>query len=624
MGALVSAPAEDLEHDPETDFAPRGEERVMVLADHPVHGCKMTCQVLRKRVDQDGNTSYMVRWGRYWLKEDAESDCEVTMLEDVTREKATVIFFQHFMTFAQVVGSPSIAYQVGEEVDLRDAAGVWHKARILGAEATYYNVKMDKSKSATEWVHKFSARLRKLVQYEHVDMSADDYVFRMWATFSELDWVRVRHPTANQYLVARVVEVNDKSMTVLFDAPGQLIQQEVIQRAVVEEEANKYLDYIERVNVEDEDEEEEAKDTGDGGPEEKRERAKVEPPRIEDFLNPEKRRRFHRSTVYTTSMRAAGMIVRRMDTDNGHSLFRALSEQIFGSSMNHAYLRTLCIDHISMHSDYFRRFVDINLEMYVARKRKATQGDFLALGDHLDIQAVCEIFDTRVEIYSELSTQPLRPIRFYQQFSRLPIIRLSYRGHDVYDSVQLLGDRLPVTVVHNLERLPLGRMQGVTSFILKARQELCNQVDLMNSTMKAHSRHCVEVAVYSGAVYFPKEQARSVLIKIFQAVNLPEAVKQLREEEAPENDTLDYLREQMRETRVFQSKSNKRIVIVYPDAAIYDDDEPRFCTMRIEGERPYVERAVALVREHAKANHLTLQAVRSVIKFDRREEPLEM
>mmetsp|Transcript_13439 Transcript_13439/g.21513 ORF Transcript_13439/g.21513 Transcript_13439/m.21513 type:complete len:292 (-) Transcript_13439:31-906(-) len=76
----------------------------------------------------------------------------------------------------------------------------------------------------------------------------------------------------------------------------------------------------------------------------------------------------------------------------------------------------------------------------MAWKRKgAIKDDFYSPGDHLDIQAVAEIYDCSIVIYSELADRLLDGITFYpttlQRFKRLPQIKLSYAGNMRYDSL---------------------------------------------------------------------------------------------------------------------------------------------------------------------------------------------
>mmetsp|Transcript_28805 Transcript_28805/g.70250 ORF Transcript_28805/g.70250 Transcript_28805/m.70250 type:complete len:390 (+) Transcript_28805:784-1953(+) len=147
-----------------------------------------------------------------------------------------------------------------------------------------------------------------------------------------------------------------------------------------------------------------------------------------------------RVELYMKALDSIGLEVTRMDDEGGHSLYRALSHQIFGTATNFKAIRIKCNAHIQRNKDYFQHFVDVEFEKYLAAKKKGTYvEDFYAPGDHLDLQAVCEIYDCSIAIFSTLSDRPLDEIVFYPTsekiFGRIPQILLSYTGNDHYDSV---------------------------------------------------------------------------------------------------------------------------------------------------------------------------------------------
>jgi hypothetical protein len=78
-------------------------------------------------------------------------------------------------------------------------------------------------------------------------------------------------------------------------------------------------------------------------------------------------------------------------TDSG-SLFTALSHQLFGTPDNGEFVRQQCVQHMQKHGDYYRQFVDIDFEYYLSRKKTR-----LGWGDHLDLQAVAEMYDLQVK-----------------------------------------------------------------------------------------------------------------------------------------------------------------------------------------------------------------------------------
>lgn len=90
--------------------------------------------------------------------------------------------------------------------------------------------------------------------------------------------------------------------------------------------------------------------------------------------------------------------------EDGNSLYRAVSLQLFGTPDNYLFIKQQCIQHISSHASYYCGFLDINFEYYLSIKFRSldpTQ-EVVAYGDHLDLQAICEMYDVAVHIYSQI------------------------------------------------------------------------------------------------------------------------------------------------------------------------------------------------------------------------------
>jgi len=146
-----------------------------------------------------------------------------------------------------------------------------------------------------------------------------------------------------------------------------------------------------------------------------------------------------------------------MSKGGGVSLYSALSHQLFGSTDNWQFVRKIAHEYIIQHKDYFEQFVDIDFEYYLRVKSMAMRdSDYAALADHLDLQAICEIFDATCEIYSRYGAEVLfKKIQPHNSFytrinsdkvkdGRLPIIRLNYAGSDEYDSIVYVPEPLPL------------------------------------------------------------------------------------------------------------------------------------------------------------------------------------
>ncbi|EJW79009.1 hypothetical protein WUBG_10081, partial [Wuchereria bancrofti] len=127
-----------------------------------------------------------------------------------------------------------------------------------------------------------------------------------------------------------------------------------------------------------------------------------------------------------------GLVIKPVRGD-GACLFRAVADQIYGDEEMHDDVRRLCMDYMEKNSDHFSQFVTEDFHDYVTRKRRRD-----AHGNHVELQAISEIFSRPIEIY-EYCTEP-RNI----SSSRLdsspsaepnPPIRLSYHGAIHYNSV---------------------------------------------------------------------------------------------------------------------------------------------------------------------------------------------
>lgn len=446
-----------LERDPRAAVE-SATKRYIVWAIHPSSNERLRGEVLRTNVpipDKDGDDTLErgreVRWGRYWLKESGSTDilpeASIEKAEDFRESPATL--FAHYLSFVQMVGSPCFDYEKDESVFLRDKVDRWHNARIIGKTKHYYLFEYEDSPETTsEWIHRFSTRIRKKTSSGPKKKKKKKE--KPWETVFELDWIRVRHPTLNMYLPAKVIMRDEEEETLLVQYEDAHLpqRQEVITRKHLEEPPP-------------------------SDPAQNVEEMKVLP-KIENYDNYDKRWRYNRIFIYSGALKVMGLRIHPISGANGHSLFRALSHQLFGSVENFTFVRAKCWEHIVSHKEYFANFVDVNFEYYIAHKKKGldVEGEYFAMGDHLDIQAVCERFDVRVEIYSELSPLPLETIRFYHQMTELPVIRLSYRGQNHYDSVEHVDEPLPIKVMDGGRLAPIGAVPSKAKIIQTARENL--------------------------------------------------------------------------------------------------------------------------------------------------------
>ncbi|KAI1727183.1 OTU-like cysteine protease domain-containing protein [Ditylenchus destructor] len=114
-------------------------------------------------------------------------------------------------------------------------------------------------------------------------------------------------------------------------------------------------------------------------------------------------------------------------------MFRAVADQIYGDEEMHDNVRSLCMDYIAKNRDHFSQFVTEDFDLYLRRKREMDTH-----GNHVELQAVSEIFLRPIEIY-EYSIDPINTFHPISPEANTghenPPLRLSYHGTVHYNSV---------------------------------------------------------------------------------------------------------------------------------------------------------------------------------------------
>ena len=131
---------------------------------------------------------------------------------------------------------------------------------------------------------------------------------------------------------------------------------------------------------------------------------------------------------------------------DGNCMFRAISDQVYGSEEKYDLLRQKCMDYLLIERDFFEQFVEggkNGFDEYINMKRKNG-----VWGDDIELQALSEIYNRPIEIYSN-STKPLKTFHEKKnEFKRegnekinndlndfvMPI-RISYHGKNHYNSI---------------------------------------------------------------------------------------------------------------------------------------------------------------------------------------------
>lgn len=116
--------------------------------------------------------------------------------------------------------------------------------------------------------------------------------------------------------------------------------------------------------------------------------------------------------------------------EDGNCLFRAIAHQAYGNEEQHKIVRQKCMEYIKVEKEYFSSFVEGGKEQiaeYIDDKCKDG-----VWGDHIEIQAMSEIYDRPIEIYA-YSNKPMKI--FHENDDQEEPFRLSYHGESHYNAI---------------------------------------------------------------------------------------------------------------------------------------------------------------------------------------------
>lgn len=147
-------------------------------------------------------------------------------------------------------------------------------------------------------------------------------------------------------------------------------------------------------------------------------------------------------------LKKQGLELVEQDGD-GNCLFRAVSLQVYGNADNHGEVRERCMDYIAGNEEHYSNFIvaasadeedckssgsDSSLtpfQAYVARKRR----DGIH-GNHAEIQAISELFNRPVEVYTPDNPDGKPMNIFHSEYKTSdPPIRLSYHDGNHYNAI---------------------------------------------------------------------------------------------------------------------------------------------------------------------------------------------
>lgn len=144
-------------------------------------------------------------------------------------------------------------------------------------------------------------------------------------------------------------------------------------------------------------------------------------------------------TIFKKKMDEQNMLIYNIKGD-GNCLFGSISHQIYGDQKYHPIIREKCMDYIQQEKEYFQQFIEGGkdcVDEYIEMKR--TLGVW---GDDIEIQAISEIYNRPIEIYTN-SKEPLKTFhennRNFSHYNNIVNnsypIRISYHGSKHYNSI---------------------------------------------------------------------------------------------------------------------------------------------------------------------------------------------
>lgn len=124
-----------------------------------------------------------------------------------------------------------------------------------------------------------------------------------------------------------------------------------------------------------------------------------------------------------------GWRIERMGED-GNCLFRSISHQVYGTQAHHKLVRLKCVEYMRYESFYFQNFITGGPEEFNEYCEKMMRnGEW---GGHVEIQAMSEIYQRRIEIFS-YAAEPMKVVG--NSFLGNAVIRLSYHQQSHYNSI---------------------------------------------------------------------------------------------------------------------------------------------------------------------------------------------
>ena len=121
--------------------------------------------------------------------------------------------------------------------------------------------------------------------------------------------------------------------------------------------------------------------------------------------------------------------------DDGNCIFSAFAHQVYGDDSLHAIMREKCCDYMELHSDKFNEFIDTEDHYRDFSHYLETMRTLRTWGGNLEITALSELYQRRVEVYAQQTTPRITLSESVNYNNELPPIRVTFKNGNHYNSV---------------------------------------------------------------------------------------------------------------------------------------------------------------------------------------------
>ena len=144
---------------------------------------------------------------------------------------------------------------------------------------------------------------------------------------------------------------------------------------------------------------------------------------------------FEDSALFQHAMKLEHNFEIRKMPDDGNCLFSAFAHQVYGDDSLHAIMREKCCDYMELHSEKFSEFIDTDNHYRDFAHYLDTMRTLRTWGDNLEITALSELYQRRVEVYAQETTPRITLSDSVNYNNELPPIRVSFKNGNHYNSV---------------------------------------------------------------------------------------------------------------------------------------------------------------------------------------------